>query len=238
MLLVLLLLLVASEAVLAKLTKFQTLELALILISTPVFYKSLGVSFKLVALLAISVTWLTYRILKHPFLKQTCLVLVVLVTTLGVLLANGLITTHLGFDRERLAAINGNYAKKILRYRKNATYLPLRLRPIVFSSWLTLADIIPRTLNWLWLDKIASTIGIALLYPLVLGVADPHSRKALLPLILGVAAASSIRQPDTSGTYILLFPFLIYLIVSGMQKINPKLLVPLALFGLFINMYL
>lgn len=178
---------------------------------------------KAVWLYAVFGVWIGYRLVNRQSAKMGLLVLLTGLIIIGCLVLNGIVDNKFKLDLKRFYFVDGGYTKLIADVQKDATYVPFRLRPMVFNSWIIGVDSIGRGVGMIWLDRAVGVYG--LLFSILLGIGILKQR---MYVVLGVVFIAAIttglsRNPDSTGLFLLVAPLLVSAGLVGWQNLTAKI---------------
>lgn len=124
--------------------------------------------------------------------------------------------------------------------RAESLYVPYRLRLLIFNSSVYLYVLFSKVVGLLTLKNFYDAFLLANIYPFIKGLISFFrkwdSSKSLMTLAVFVILFGSCmsRSIDTTNTYILLFPFLLFFIIRGLGSLNKKIYYVLYILSLVI----
>lgn len=121
--------------------------------------------------------------------------------------------------------VESSYLPAIARFSHDATFLPFRLRAVIFNPAVIFVSILGRALSYFWLDQFLSLFGLGTLFLLVSKLKKGLQLSTFLPLFLGVLIGSLPPHPNPAGFYFFLLP----LIYDLLEPENPLI------FYIFLN---
>jgi hypothetical protein len=202
------------------LSKKQTLFLSISLILTPIFWHSDFSKNELLILFFLSAGYSLYLLTKKNIIL-ICLGLL----TVYLVLANTEIINGTSINLQSTFWTNNQYHLVLEKFRDESTFLPYRLRGIIWGNWWPSYHLFLHSLSggeYLW-----PIIGIVWWSFLILGLSNRVNIKIFFIIWLTIIAGWANRNPNLSliGTYLL--PPLITISISTIKKSNPKLLIGL-----------
>jgi hypothetical protein len=210
----------------------QKYLLVILAIISPAFWQGHHFLVSTLIFVCLAFLWIVYWFIDNNFGKAISLILISLVGIAGILILGGIINPKLQWSPEITYIVNDKLPETIATFNRQSLYLPRRLRSIVFNNWIIPVNIAEKAIGWLWLDNLAKIIGLAALYPLVLGVLNRKSAKILLVIILFASAMMLNRNPDTFTFRLFLFFPLLDLAAAGLKRTQSKYLLPLIALGI------
>lgn len=138
----------------------------------------------------------------------------------------GIIDTNINFDIQKTFIIDNSSIESINRFKNNALYLPVILRPVVYNNFQIILEILIRTVNYLWIDKLITFLGFAILYLAFIAFKNKTNRYLLLLPAFIIMFSVIHRNPNTQLMYFLSLPVLILFFTKNITTIKKPLVVP------------
>lgn len=168
---------------------------------------------------------------KNKLLKNIFFILAIIFYSYSILNLSEIINTKINIDTQKVFFIDNSSFDTIQRFRQDALYLPVKLRPLIYNSFQIVLVFIGRIINYLWIDKLIEFLGFPILYLTYLSFKNKNNLKYLLFPILIVSFFVLHRDPNTSLIYLFLIPPLILFFSKNIKNINFCLLLIIALFS-------
>ena len=128
-------------------------------------------------------------------------------------------------DFQRLFIVDNSSLGTIKRFQQNALYLPKILRPIVYNYFQIFFVIFIKILNYLWIDKIITYLGFALVYLIYLSFSVKKNIHYLIFPLIVVLVAVLHRDPNNYLIYLFSLPPLMVFFIKNIKKLNIPLLI-------------
>lgn len=202
-----------------------------LLVTMPIFFQRVNSQY-LLNLTFVSVLWLVYCWLNNKWSKILVYALILATSVMGTLYLNGLVDNRAHWNYERTIVSDSHYYSKLTSVRNFTLFIPYSLRKPLLTNIPVAHNLIGRTLKWSWFDWTIDSLGLAVIYPLVLGILDKKSRNVLLPIFLVFFSGSIARNPENTSMHITALPLIIFLVITGSHKINIRTLTLLSIWGL------
>lgn len=128
----------------------------------------------------------------------------------------------------------------ISEIQKEALYIPYRIRLLIFNNSAYIYVILSKLTDLFMIKNISNILLLANLYPLVVGLIaflkSPDERKTLITLSIFIISFLAVlsRAIDVFSTFLILSPFLIYLILLGLGSLNKRLYFVLVVLSLLL----
>lgn len=178
------------------------------------------------------VSWLTA--INFPRYAIPASIIGVFVFFWGTLLSNQIFSTPFTPNYERLIWRVPTLNQSIINHQKDALYLPYRLRLLIFNKSVFIYTFFNQIAKLLTLRNLYDTILLANIYSLSRGVSIVYENRnkltnkiALMVMLFTLTVAGINTSPDKFNSLFMALPFIIYLIVSGFEKINKKVYIAL-----------
>lgn len=172
----------------------------------------------------------TTPLLKNQKTKNFLFLISLLLLFWGSLISTRILSWPFNLDKESLIFFSPLFDRVIARYRDQAMYFPFQLRLATFSpSTAYLYSFLRNIAHLLSFQKLYDILLIANLCPLFWGVAltlkSPltKNRFLFLGLIVVLTTAGINKSPDIFNSASLISFVFIFLILAGLEKINPKI---------------
>lgn len=209
----------------------------MILVGTiPVFTKANNI---LIICAAIGLCLLTLFYLTTKFKKISLLVIIVYILSV-CLYANGLIKPPLVFQAY-LLIFNDDWTNLyITQMKTESQYMPNIIRSVIFNPSAHFYALFSKMAGLFTLKNLYGALLIANIYPLVKGLSLDlknwnKSKTLILVCVLLISLSMVIsRKEEINNTFLLLSPFLTYLILRGLNSVNKIIYVALLIVSIVI----
>lgn len=203
----------------------------------PIFYHQYDT---IIYLFALALNTLLIAYLYMPKIRSIIVLLVLLVALIATLYSSNIINSAHNFQPNQLLISDNQINNAIIQVQNEATYLPYKIRLIVFSQSVYLYLLLSKFAGFFTLKNLYDTLLIANLYPLLQGfrIDFKHWNKSKTLLILFIFVvflfSSFSRTSNIFPTFLLINSGLIYFIGRGFASINQKVYLALILFSIFV----
>lgn len=197
-------------------------------------------------LIFISLPFLTLLILiiiiknkyKGWILSLGCLYILV-----ASLFISGIITWPFHFQIDHTILADKHISDAILQHQQDALYLPFKLRPVLFNSLVYLYSLLTHASYFLSFSNLYNIFLLANLYPLIIGSVSlmrnnlPVERFFIMGgIAISVLVVGFSRSIQEMSVLFVASPLFIYLILTGLRKVNVKLYLALLAFSFAIKL--
>ncbi len=163
--------------------------------------------------------------IKNKTLKKILFLTTTIYFILAILYLTGIINSKMEIDFQRLFIVDNSSLGTIKRFQQNALYLPKILRPIVYNYFQIFFVIFIKILNYLWIDKIITYLGFALVYLIYLSFSVKKNIHYLIFPLIVVLVAVLHRDPNNYLIYLFSLPPLMVFFIKNIKKLNIPLLI-------------
>lgn len=231
--------LLTSLLIFQRFNKKKKVSLLIILISlVPIFlYQPINILVPLCLLLSLILLFLADKY-NNFFLISSLLFF-----SLSSLLSNGILTSKSDLNFQRLIWNRELIEHKIITHQRDAMYLPYPIRRAVYNRGIYIYQGLADFFKLISLKNLADLILLANLYPLAIGVKQiwkknkKHLKYLSHFLGLTILITGLSRYIDKFHSLYSFGPFLIYLIMLGVNKVNKKIYFGLMGLSLFLTFY-
>ena len=165
-----------------------------------------------------------YEIFNNIKIKKFLFAFIIIFYGYSIFRLTGIIDINFNFDIQKTFIIDNSSIETINRFKSNALYLPVFLRPIVYNNFQTILVILIRTISYLWIDKLITFLGFAILYLAYLAFKNKTNRYLLLLPLFVILFSVIHRNPNTQLMYFLSLPILILFFTKNITTIKNHLI--------------
>lgn len=180
----------------------------------------------LVTFLASLLLCILYEVFNNIKIKKLLFALFIIFYGYSIFRLTGIIDTNINFDIQKTFIIDNSSIETVNRFKDNALYLPVMLRPIVYNNFQIVLEILIKTASYLWIDKLITFLGFAILYLAYLAFKNKTNRHLLLLPLFIIMFSVIHRNPNTQLMYFLSLPILILFFTKNITTIKNPLVIP------------
>jgi len=145
----------------------------------------------------------------------------------GVLWTTKVINGNFSYDSVKTIFDIAFISDSIVRHQQDAIYLPYKIRLMIFNDGIYLFQILRNIFNFWTLSNINSTVLLANLYPIYLGIKAVYEKRYYrmywVLLLFGSVAIGINKMVDARSAVIVLLPVFCFLFWYGIRRVDLKL---------------
>lgn len=210
------------------LKKYQTIIMGIIVCLIPAWWHNRLSSNTFIEITLLVIAWGSYLVLKSRAVKIGLLIFLVFFSVYLVLTNAGILNDG-KLDLERTSWVDNRNQKVLERFSNESTFLPYRVRGVVWGKWWQGWDIVTKSLYGIGGDRLWPTTGVALWGLTMMGLVLGTNWQYLVVILAIVAAGTMARNPnlDMIGLYVL--PAMICSCFGVLKKVKTKIVVTMIL---------
>jgi hypothetical protein len=163
-------------------------------------------------------------LIKNKTIKNIFFTLTIIYFSLAILYLTGIINNNFEFDLQRLFVIDNLSLGTIKRFEQNALYIPKILRPVAYNNFQIIFITLSKVINYLWIDKIITYLGFAIIYLMYISIPKKTNKYYLLIPLVVILSSVLHRDPNNYLIYLFSLPALIPIFIKNITKFNKSLL--------------
>jgi hypothetical protein len=163
-------------------------------------------------------------LIKNKTIKKLFFTLTVIYFSLVILYLTGILNNNFKIDLQRLFVIDNLSLGTIKRFEQNALYLPRILRPVVYNDFQIIFITLTKVINYLWIDKIITYLGFAVIYLMYISIPKKKNKYYLLIPFVVILTSVLHRNPNNYFIYLFSLPALIPIFIKNITKFNKLIL--------------
>lgn len=198
--------------------------IAIAIVFTPViFFNKINIQTFIVFIFSLLLLFI-FDFTKNKLLKKILFLIISIYFSLTILYLSGIINNKLEIDFQKLFIIDNSSFETIKRFKSNALYLPIFLRPVIYNYLQIIFIFFVRVLNYIWIDKIISYLGFAFIYLVYLAITQKKNKIYLIFPIVIILSGILHRDPNNQLIYLFSIPAFLLFFIKNINKLNNSIL--------------
>lgn len=219
MLLLILLVLALISSIVYKYSTFQKVIFVGIIFTIPTPWFNQISNYSLFTIFSLSFFCVLYLISHKDVIKNIAIISLTLFSTV-LLITNSQVINYPDINPDRTSWVDNNNNSILVKFEKQSTILPYRLRPIIWGQWWQLSDFFTRGLTGIGGNYLVPTTGIFLWVIVLVSIFIAPNFKLLSSLYLTICVGWLSRNPNISSIALQILPIMIIVSASVLKKLH------------------